>query len=179
MRGSWASSVARFSSGVGQVVEVLVGCLVAVAVVAVFAQVVFRYALAVPLYWTEELARYLTVWLVLVGSALGFRSGTHFRFVFLTQGLPSRRQTVVEKLIDGISAAFLLVFVVATLPLLPVAADQTSPGLRISLLWLYLAMPVGAGLMLYFLVVGLLTGPHAPLPLELAEREKLAALDGG
>src|SRR5262245_21164939 len=106
-------SAAWMSRSTGRLLEVVVGTLVAVAVVAVFLQVAFRYLLAIPLHWTEELARYLTVWLVLLGSALGVRSGTHFRFVFLTLGLPPRLHSVLEYLIDGLSAVFFVLFLIA------------------------------------------------------------------
>jgi TRAP-type C4-dicarboxylate transport system permease small subunit len=160
----------------GRLLETLIGILVAVAVVAVFSQVLFRYLLEIPLHWTEELARYLTVWIVLLGAALGFRSDRHFRFLFLLAWLPTAARRTAERLLEGLSAAFLLVFLVATIPLLPIARDQTAPGLEISLIWLYLALPVGAAFMITFLVIGMATGPHHPLPREVMEHDPTEGL---
>ena len=45
--------------------------LVSVMTMIVFLQVVYRYVLAEPLHWSEEMARYLFVWLSLLGATLG------------------------------------------------------------------------------------------------------------
>ena len=43
----------------------------------VVAQVVCRYALGAPLTWSEELARYMQIWMVMLGSAVMMRKGGH------------------------------------------------------------------------------------------------------
>src|SRR5690606_5642058 len=52
---------------------------VAILVVPVTLQVVSRYTELVPAYiWTEELARFLFIWMVMLGAMIGVREGTHF-----------------------------------------------------------------------------------------------------
>ncbi len=43
----------------------------------VFLQVVFRFVLKYPAAWTEEMARYLLVWVMFLGSAVSAKEGTH------------------------------------------------------------------------------------------------------
>ena len=43
-------------------------------VLVTLAQVIFRYVLAAPLPWSEELARYCFVWIVFLGGAVDFRA---------------------------------------------------------------------------------------------------------
>src|SRR5678815_2021951 len=60
---------------------------VAVTIVLV-AQVLSRYVLNASLVWSEELARYLTVWLTFLGVGLGVRSGTHFGVTIILERIP-------------------------------------------------------------------------------------------
>src|SRR3954465_752139 len=42
-------------------------------------QIVSRYTELVPSYiWTEELSRFLFIWMVMLGAMIGVREGTHF-----------------------------------------------------------------------------------------------------
>jgi len=43
--------------------------------IIVLLQVIYRYILTEPLHWSEEMARYLFVWLSLLGATLAFRGG--------------------------------------------------------------------------------------------------------
>ena len=56
-----------------------------------FAQVVTRYVLNDPLIWSEELARYLFVWVSMIGAALAVRNGGHFGLDLLLRRMPALR----------------------------------------------------------------------------------------
>jgi TRAP-type transport system small permease protein len=61
------------------VLKVLLTLLIAVLMVPVAMQVLSRYTGIVPRYiWTEELARFLLVWMIMIGAMIGVREGTHF-----------------------------------------------------------------------------------------------------
>jgi len=52
---------------------------VAVLVVPVTLQIISRYTALIPAYiWTEELARFMFIWMVMLGAMIGVREGTHF-----------------------------------------------------------------------------------------------------
>jgi len=73
-----------------------VACLETVAVILLmalltavtFAQVVTRYLLGDPLIWSEEAARYLFVWVSMIGAALALREGGHFGLNLLIRPMP-------------------------------------------------------------------------------------------
>ena len=67
------------------VVVVLVTMLTAVT----FAQVCARYVLGDPLIWSEEAARYLFVWVSMLGAALALREGGHFGLDLLIRRAPA------------------------------------------------------------------------------------------
>ena len=59
-----------------------------VLVVVTFAQVVFRYLIGYSLYWSEEAARYLFVWISFLGSVMALQKGVHIGFDVCVAKLP-------------------------------------------------------------------------------------------
>src|ERR1051326_8609987 len=52
---------------------------VAILVVPVSLQIISRYTALIPSYiWTEEMARFLFIWMVMIGAMVGVREGSHF-----------------------------------------------------------------------------------------------------
>ncbi len=78
--------------------------------VVVLLQVFFRYVLNSPLIWTEELARYLFVWLCFVGWVIAGRGGHHIAIGLLRDRLPPVPRRLLLALIECgnlVLAAFL------------------------------------------------------------------------
>lgn len=96
-----------------------------------------------PPSWTEELARYLQVWLVLLAAPVCLRRGMHLAVDILTPRLPSGVRAAVRGAILLLVGAFGLIFAGYAVRLLSIAALQTSPALGISMVWPYLALPLG------------------------------------
>lgn len=64
-----------FCMGLKVLLAVLMGSLI----IPVAMQVIARYTGIIPVYlWTEELATFIFIWIVMVGSALAVWEGTHF-----------------------------------------------------------------------------------------------------
>jgi TRAP-type C4-dicarboxylate transport system permease small subunit len=55
-----------------------------------FGQVVARYVFGHPITWTEEICRYLFVWVVFVGAGVAERSRAHITLDYVTSRLPRR-----------------------------------------------------------------------------------------
>ena len=52
---------------------------VAVLIIPVSLQIFARYTELIPSYiWTEEMARFLFIWMVMIGAMVGVREGAHF-----------------------------------------------------------------------------------------------------
>ena len=61
------------------VLRVLLAILVGALIIPVAMQVIARYTGIIPVYlWTEELATFIFVWVVMIGSVLAVWDGTHF-----------------------------------------------------------------------------------------------------
>jgi len=133
--------------------ETLLCLLMAAIVVVTFAQVVFRYALENPLSWSEETARFLFMWLTMLGAAYAFKLKSHFALTFLTKGLSATSKTVLSTLIMLVLSAFLVVFIWKGFYLIiTVAIDQIAPATQIPVAVPYLSGPVDGILMLYYII---------------------------
>jgi TRAP-type C4-dicarboxylate transport system permease small subunit len=56
----------------------------------VFLQVVFRYVLRQPLFWSEELPRYLLIWMSFLAAALAQKTEAHINITLCLTWLPRR-----------------------------------------------------------------------------------------
>jgi len=123
-----------------------------------FAQVVTRYALSDPLIWSEEVARYLFVWLSMVGAALAMREGGHFGLDLLIRPMPQLKP-VLGPLVTLVMVVFLVILFKTGIDETRLAAMQFAMTFRMRMNWAYLALPVGAGLMLFHIVVHVIRAP--------------------
>jgi TRAP-type C4-dicarboxylate transport system permease small subunit len=113
----------------------VIGALLAVISVVVLMQVIVRFVLTslgvnISAPWTEELARYLLVWLIFLGAAVGCRRMQLISLEFVIKGLPRAVGSVMRH-----------VALVLCLGLFAIV-------MQISMIWVYWAMPVGAALMI-------------------------------
>lgn len=120
--------------------------LLAAYFVAVLLQVFFRYVLNDSIFWAEEFVRAALVWGVMVASALVAASRNHIRVELLESLLPPGGRRVVVFVANALSLAFCLILLYAGVELVDRTWFQLSPMLEIPKWWVYLAIPVGAGL---------------------------------
>ncbi|MEJ2723315.1 MAG: TRAP transporter small permease [Deltaproteobacteria bacterium] len=134
--------------------------LLAVMAVVVFLQVLFRYLIHLPLFWTEEFARYCLVWASLLGSAVAVKRGEHIAVTFFLGQLPMRWGRIV--ILAAQSAVIVILFVMlwGGAKLVVVTSTQISPALRIPMAIPYLALPIGSTVMLVHVISSILKKPE-------------------
>jgi TRAP-type C4-dicarboxylate transport system permease small subunit len=136
--------------------------LFAVLVVDVTWQVFTRQVLDQPSTWSEELAKYLFIWLGLFASALVFGERGHIAVDFAVKKLPAKVQLVVAVLVQlSILVFTALVLIWGGLRVVDLAWEQNLTGLPVNVGPLYLALPIsGVLIALYTLyhLVRILTG---------------------
>ena len=111
---------------------------------SVIAQVIFRYVLKQPLPWSEELARYLMVWVACLAGSEAYRMKSHVGVDFVARLLPVAPRKWVFQI--GHMAVFVLMVVIIYqgVTLSWMLMEQESPALEIPMGWSYLAVPAGA-----------------------------------
>lgn len=125
----------------------------AVMLVLIFLQVITRYIFNHTFEWSEELARFLFVWVVFLGSALIMGEGGHLAVQLLPRKFTGRPLGHAMNLfINACSYAFILLLLVQGAKMTSVMTFQTAPGLGISMSWVYAVIPLSACLMMLYLV---------------------------
>ncbi len=138
-----------------KILEGLAGMVLGLMALLVIYQVVGRYVFGRPPSWTEELARYLQVWLVFLAAPVCLGRGMHLAVDYLTPQLSPVLRQIVRKGALALVGLFCLTLTVYGISLLQVAALQISPALGISMVWPYLAVPV-SGISMTLVVVMLI-----------------------
>jgi C4-dicarboxylate transporter DctQ subunit len=114
-----------------------------------FINVIMRYVFLYPIYWAEELCRYLMVWMIFIGASQVTLQGGHVAVDIVPRLLPKRANLVLAFLVNGISILFCLVLAYfAYRQMMRVKiAHQISPAMELPMWVAYLAIPLGTGLM--------------------------------
>jgi TRAP-type C4-dicarboxylate transport system permease small subunit len=149
------AAIARLDAGIAWLEGLALGLLVLAMTGVTLSQVFWRYALNAPLIWSEEAARYLFVWVAMVGAGLAMHQGGHYALAAFTMRLPAPVQRLARAVAVVVSAGFLVILLRAGIAETRQAAMQDSSTLPMTMDLAYLAIPIGAGLMLFHLVAGL------------------------
>ena len=115
--------------------------------------VVTRYAFGSQASWTEELARFLLIWIGLLGAAWASGQGMHLSIALLPNRLPPARRRPLELFIRGLILLFAVgVMVVGGLNLIYLTwvLGQTSAALRIPMSLVYAVVPLSGLLIAYY-----------------------------
>ncbi|PWS34805.1 hypothetical protein DFH01_20815 [Falsiroseomonas bella] len=95
-----------------RLLDLLLVLTVAVIILPVTLQIFARFTDWLPRYiWTEELARFLLVWMIMIGSIIGVREGAHFT-VDLFNNLRGRTKAAMDILAAIFVLAMAIVFIV-------------------------------------------------------------------
>jgi TRAP-type C4-dicarboxylate transport system permease small subunit len=134
--------------------EVIFGvALTLVMVIAVFLQVIFRYIINNPLAWSEELSRYVFVWVSMIGASIGMKKKAHYGLDALYRIFPEKQRRALEVSVYSLISIFLLVLVYYGILWSKEIYMQKAPGLEISMAIPYAAIPVGGLLMLMHILL--------------------------
>jgi TRAP-type C4-dicarboxylate transport system permease small subunit len=116
--------------------------------ILIFGQVVCRYVLHSPLSWSEELARYLFIWLTFCGASVAFYEGTHIKVSYFVERVKNPRlQAGLFALADVLCLWLLWIFVkdgfVVASRVLSLGQVSSSMGfLPVGIV--YLGVPIGS-----------------------------------
>lgn len=136
-------------------IEFACGALMVSLTGVVFLQVISRYVFHHPFDWPEELARYLFVWVALLGAALALSRGAHFSIDALVKRCSPRSQTGIALTVHGCLSIFLLLVAVSGFQLALKVKEQPSAAMEISMTFPYLSIPISFTLMFLFTLVEL------------------------
>lgn len=143
--------VERILENFCNVLRLLLGVLIAVLAVPVGMQVLARYTGIIPVYlWTEELATFIFVWAVMIGSSIAVWEGTHFD----VRVVPDAKRPFFKLLQDGfvlvMITGFAILFAVYGIEYAKFGSIQNSPMMRANMLITHISVPIAGTLWTLF-----------------------------
>jgi len=115
-----------------------------------FVNVVMRYIFLLPIYWAEELSRYLMVWMIFIGASQVTLQGGHIAVDIVPRLLSKRANLTLALVINLVCILFSIVLAYFSYKQMMrvKVAHQISPAMELPMWIAYLAIPLGAVLML-------------------------------
>jgi len=124
-----------------------------VLVIDVVWQVLARYIVKSPSSFTDELARFLLIWVGLLGSAYAMGKKKHLAIDILPSKLTGRSRILLDNFISILIIAFAaLVLVIGGIRLVYITLNlnQVSPALGVPLGYVYLVLPFSGLLIMFY-----------------------------
>jgi TRAP-type C4-dicarboxylate transport system permease small subunit len=132
----WLNPVHRIMAGS---IAVIFGLMVVVGAL----QVTNRYFFNSSLSWSEEFQKFAHIWIICLTIPVAYRNSAHLGMDIISRKLPAKYQVFFNQLVNVLwlsSGGLLALF---TLDLIEVARNQISPGLGISMGWIYSGLLIG------------------------------------
>ena len=152
--------MAKFIHVVDRILSTICVTLMVVLVSCVVWQVFSRYVLGAPSTSTDELARFLFIWVALLGAAFTLGQKKHLAMDFVLLMLDGNKKTTLQLVITFIGlffAAVIMVYGGGSLMMKTLSNGQLSPVLGLQMGWVYSAIPISGVCMILYLVRDLLT----------------------
>lgn len=149
----------KFKPTLDKILEITLVIIMGIMVINVLWQVGSRYLMQSPSSFTDELARYLLIWLSILGASYVTGKKMHLSIDLLAQKISPEKRKSLDILVYGIVAVFAflsmviggtrLVYIVSSL-------GQTSAALEIPLSWVYIVLPIGGVIIIYYSILNML-----------------------
>lgn len=136
----------------------------------VFGNVVSRYGFSYTPIWSEELSRFLVVWSIFIGVAIGVRKNQHIGVDAIIRFLPHKLKLASEVLLNLIGVVVIAILVNNSFEFIQQTREfeQLSPAMRIPMYIPYVAMPVGLSLSIVHFIHNIIKLFTIPNQAELA-----------
>lgn len=144
-----------FFNHIIKIIEVLLILIFTILVVDVLFQVLSRYIIKTSFSWTEELARFLLIWLSILGAAYLNAKREHLSMDFLYQKLSKSNKRKVSIIVELMVLFFALIVMViggGNLVYTTLHLNQLSGTLQIPLGYIYAILPVSGFLIMSFAI---------------------------
>ncbi|WMS44702.1 TRAP transporter small permease [Acuticoccus sp. MNP-M23] len=142
----------RLVDAVVWLVRAVALCQAAALFLIVIVTVVMRYVFNDVISWSEEVPRYLLIWLGFLGAAAGVDAKDHVAFTLLLDSLRGWPGRILSTLIDLGIIAFGAVILIYGAELAERFGADTMTALPYTNIWFYAAAPISGALMILFAV---------------------------
>ncbi|MBD8014616.1 TRAP transporter small permease [Planococcus wigleyi] len=134
----WSKSIRALNKGTENFTMILL----VIMVLLVFFQIVSRAMFSTSFSWTNELARYMMVWLAFLGGGIAFQHNAHIGIEAIVERFSVRWQKFIQLAVMVICISFFIILIVTGLEFTTSSMTQSSPALNIPMGLVYLALPI-------------------------------------
>ncbi len=139
--------LAKIYAALQRTIRVCLCILLSCMVVIVFANVVSRYYLQAALAWSEEVTRFMLIWMVFMGAVLAYVNDEHLGLDILVKNLPHRLECAVAVVVDGLIMFAVLLVIRGGAMLMVGSWEWEAPATEIPYGYIYTIVPICGGLL--------------------------------
>ena len=151
----------RITAAYSRLLSWLLATAVAILIIPVSLQIFSRYTALIPSYiWTEEMARFFFIWMIMLGAMIGIRDGAHFD-VDLWPELAPKANALLKIVSSVFILVFSLVFVWYGIKFVQFGWNQSSELAELPMPFIFVAWPLTGLTWLLFLGEGFITNLRA------------------
>ena len=123
--------------------EILLIVSLVVTVCLIFAQILMRWLVNNSITWSEELARYIFIWQIWLGTSIGFKDDKHIKITIIRDKFGDKGKAVYDIIARLILLAFCAFMVMMGMKMVQQLANThyLSAALRMPMSWVYMALP--------------------------------------
>ncbi|MEN1761597.1 TRAP transporter small permease [Anoxynatronum sibiricum] len=128
--------------------DIVLMLMFAVMVGVIFMQIIMRYVFNNSLSWSEELGKFLFVWLSWLGISIGHRRREHIRITLLVDRLPLQWNKIAEAVSELILVIICGITLFYSIKMMQLQVNIPYAGIKISTAWGYLSVALGCFFMM-------------------------------
>ena len=133
-------------------VRVVVSAMITVFTVVILVSIFFRYVLNNSLVWSEQVCRYLYVWMVMLGMPVVYRAKGNVAFDLLYNKFSPRVKRLFHVITDLLIACFSGFLALQGLKYTILKGSTIITGIDIPQGYLYVSQPIGGVIMILFVI---------------------------
>ena len=169
-------AIRKLRNGVTKILDLAVMIFVTLLVLDVLLGVGSRYIYGEQVKWTEELARFLLIWVVLLGGAVAFGTKGHLGVDYFVGKLHPDARKLMEVVVHLLVLFFAIsIFIVGGTTVVRDALqmEQTTPALHWMMGYVYMALPISGSFMIIYTIENLIETFTSSNNSKSSESEKL------
>lgn len=138
--------------GYYRLLKLLLTILMATLIIPVGMQILSRYTGIIPRFiWTEEIARFCFVWIILIGAMIAVRDGTHFDVDVLPHSANPLVELIMKLIVKAVMMTVAITFVMWGYDFAVLGSRQISEIAGLPMISIYIAWPIAGATWILFL----------------------------
>ena len=126
---------------------------IAVMGIVLILQVFSRYVLGKPLTWSEELARYIFIWIAFIGASYGVKNHLHIEMEVIFKLLPKKVQLILQVVFNLIAIGCFAYLIPGAILYTTQQTTIESPILPIPMSYVVISVPIGCVLVILRIIL--------------------------